>query len=153
MRPVLKECNRLFSTVTSDGGIIGAVRARPRFSEWRACHDGVHRMNEPESALGEVFNPNVSFLEPTLKRAAIVWWWFYWRALLLGCLLGGLVGIVEGVIGRTVGISFATKLPLLVISGFVVSSAVQIFVVQSLLLKTFAEFKIRLLPTKTEPSN
>jgi len=105
-------------------------------------------MIEPESGLGEGFNPNVSVLEPTFKRATKVWWWFYWRSYLLTLLGGVLVVPIVGFIRPAIGISDATVRCLVLILVTIVNIVASIFVHQSLLLKTFAEFKIRLVPTE-----
>ena len=107
-------------------------------------------MIEPESVLGGAITPDVNFLEPTLKRAARVWWWFYWRSTLLGALGGVIVVVIVGFIRPVLGASNAIAGWLIFILATIVNSMASIFVFQSLLLKTFAELKIRLLPTEAE---
>jgi hypothetical protein len=99
----------------------------------------------------ETFIPNADFLEPTFKRAAIVWWALLWRALLLGGGAGFLIGFVEGLIGALAGFSTGTIRPLALISGILLGIPVGIYVVQVVLRKRFGEFTIRLVPTKAQP--
>jgi hypothetical protein len=96
--------------------------------------------------MSEALTPNANYLEPTFKRAAIVWWAFFWRT----ALIGGLVGFTEGFIGAMAGKSAATMHSLLVISVAILMVPVGIYVVQLVLRKRYGEFTIRLLSTKAE---
>jgi hypothetical protein len=96
---------------------------------------------------------NANYLEPTFKRAAIVWWSLLWRGVLLGCGAGFLVGFVEGFIGVLVGISVAAVRPVALVSGLLLGVPIGIYVVQYVLRKRFGEFTIRLVPTNAQPSN
>ena len=99
------------------------------------------------------FTPNINFLEPTFRRAAVVWWAFLWRAVLLGFGAGVLVGFIEGIIFAIAGVSAVTLRYLAVISGAIVGVPVGIYVFQLVLRKSYHEFTIRLVRTEAGQSN
>lgn len=98
--------------------------------------------------MSAAFTPSVNLLEPTFKRAAVVWWALLWRAILLGCGAGFLVGFIEGIVGSIAGMSVASIRQLALISGAIVGVPVGIYVVQLVLRKRYGEFTIGLLPTQ-----
>jgi hypothetical protein len=113
------------------------IRRNEYFCRWEAIH------------MNEALTPNANYLEPTFKRAAIVWWAFFWRT----ALIGGLLGFTEGFVGGIAGKSAATMHSLLLISIAILTVPVSIYVVQLVLRKRYGEFTIRLLSAKAEPSN
>ncbi len=90
--------------------------------------------------------PNHPGLAPTFKRAAIIWWAWLWRSLLLG--LGGsiFISLVVGISGilnhasDTAGRAIAMGL------AIIVSVPLGIWAFQMVLEKSFREFTIRLVP-------
>ena len=96
--------------------------------------------------MGISLTPNVDFLEPTVGRAARVWWALIWRGVLFGAGAGFVVGFVEGFVGALIGASAITIRILTLVSGLVVGIPVGIYVVLLVLRKNFREFTIRLVP-------
>jgi hypothetical protein len=94
------------------------------------------------------FAPNSTFLEPTFKRAAVIWWAFFWRAMLLAMAAGFLIGFAEGIVLSAAGASSGTLQFLPMLSGGIVGVPVGIYVLQVILRKNFKEFTICLVPTK-----
>ncbi len=97
--------------------------------------------------MGTLLSPNISFLEPTVGRAARVWWALVWRGILFGGGAGFVVGFVEGLIGAMAGASAIAIRNLTLVSGVIVGIPVGIYVVLIVLRKNFREFTIRLVPT------
>jgi hypothetical protein len=86
-----------------------------------------------------------SFLQPTFKRAALIWWAWLWRSVLLG--IGGSVFIslvlgISGVLNSTDATSRVVVMALAV----AVSAPLGIWAFQMVLEKKFQEFTIRLVP-------
>jgi len=97
-------------------------------------------------------SPEVTFLEPTLERATLIWWALLWRGVLLGFASGAIVGFIEGVIGALVGVPGTAVRYVAIVSGFAVGVPVGIYVVRSILKKEFREFSIRLVAKSDRPS-
>jgi hypothetical protein len=100
--------------------------------------------------------PNVTFLEPTFKRAAIVWWAWFWRTLLLSMAATLLIGLAEGVVLSFAGAPSVVLQFLPIVSGAIAGVPVAIYVLQVILRKNFKEFTICLNPMKvsvTQPDD
>jgi hypothetical protein len=80
-----------------------------------------------------------AFLEPTFRRAFVIWWALFWRAILWAMALGAAVGIAEEFVGRIRYLS--------VIVGVIIDVSIGIYLVQRILRKYYREFSIRLVPT------
>jgi hypothetical protein len=102
--------------------------------------------------MSEAATPISHYLEPTFKRAAVVYWALLWRGILLGGGAGFLIGFIEGILGAIVGIPTDTIRLLALISGVICGVPAGIYAVQLVLRKRGGEFTIRLLSTKAEPS-
>jgi len=94
------------------------------------------------------FTPDIKFLEPTFRRAAVVYWALFWRAILIGGGAGFLVGFVGGFVGAMAGVPPTTTRPLILIAAAIVGVPVGIHVVRLVLRKSYSEFTIRLVPTE-----
>ena len=84
------------------------------------------------------------YVEPTWSNTAPVWWSFYWRATLLGLLLGGVTGAVAGGILAVVGrpdLSASAG----AILGYIVGIPVSIWCIKVILGKSFNGFSVRLV--------
>jgi hypothetical protein len=90
--------------------------------------------------------PNVAFLEPTFKRAAMIWWAWFWRTMLLSMAATLLIGIAEGVVLSVVGVQSGTLQFVPILSGAIAAVPVGIYVFQVILRKNFKEFTICLNP-------
>jgi hypothetical protein len=93
-----------------------------------------------------------TFLEPTFKRAALIWWAWLWRSVLLGIAGSAFISLVlgiSGVLSRTDETSRIVVMALAV----AISAPLGIWVFQMLLEKKFREFTIRLVPTVRPESN
>jgi len=101
----------------------------------------------------DTLTPDPQFLEPTFKRATILWWALLWRGVLLAGGAGLVVGFVEGFVGSMAGVSSDTIRNLNYISGLIVGIPVGIYVVQVVLRKQFSEFTIRLVRTGAGSAN
>jgi len=95
----------------------------------------------------------LNFLEPTFRRATVVWWALAWRGILLAFGAGFLVGFIEGFIGALAGVPATTIRYLTLISGAIVGVPVGVYVVQLVLRKNYGEFNIRLVPTEAGKLN
>lgn len=96
---------------------------------------------------------DVRYLEPTFTRAAIVYWAFFWRLILLATGAGFVTGLTEGFINAAVGLSATTVRLLPLIAGILFCGPIGIYAVQLVLRKRFGEFTICLVPTKAEQPN
>jgi TctA family transporter len=98
--------------------------------------------------MSEASSPIAYFLEPTFKRAARIWWAFFWRAFVFGVILLVLIVALLTTIGSIAGISHANMRPLVMIVCFVVNIPISIFAVQIALGASYGEFTVRLLPAE-----
>ena len=89
------------------------------------------------------------YLEPTFRRALVIWWALLWRSVLLGLPSGVIVGFIEGFVGALVGVPQTLILMLTSVSGMIVGVLVGLCVVRHILRKNFREFSIRLVPAGT----
>lgn len=82
-----------------------------------------------------------TFLEPTYKRALIIWWAIFWRTMLWSVPAGVLVAFVEASLINVDKLDstwcFGT--------GTIVSMLVGIFIIRSVLRKKHRGFSIRLV--------
>jgi hypothetical protein len=89
-----------------------------------------------------------AFLEPTFKRAATIWWAWFWRTALLSMAATLLIGIAEGVVLSFAGAPSGNLQFLPIASGAIAGVPVAIYVLQVTLRKNFKEFTICLKPRK-----
>ncbi|HWM41694.1 MAG TPA: hypothetical protein VNP36_04575 [Burkholderiales bacterium] len=85
-------------------------------------------------------------IEATWGRATKVWWSLIWRAVLFGGLAGMLAG---GVIGAILGAAGVPQQTIATVGGWLgilVSIPVGIWVVRSVLRKSWSDFRIVLIP-------
>ena len=96
--------------------------------------------------MGTAAGAQAGFLEPTFRRAAIVWWAWMWRSAVFGGaagLFGSLVINLSGVLNR---ISEKAGQYLGLGVGIALAVPVGIWVFQMILEKDFGEFRMRLVP-------
>lgn len=96
--------------------------------------------------MGTPAGANSSFLEPTFKRAARIWWAWVWRSALFGGaagLFGSVVLSLSGILDR---ISEKAGQYLGLAVGVALAVPVGVWVFQIILEKDFGEFRIRLVP-------
>jgi hypothetical protein len=94
---------------------------------------------------------NTSFLEPTFKRTARIWWAWVWRSALFGGAAGLFGSVVLSVSGILEHISENAGKYLGLAVGLALAVPVGIWVFQIILEKDFGEFRIRLVP-KSPPA-
>ena len=87
--------------------------------------------------------PNV---EITWGRATKVWWSLAWRGLLFGGITGGIFGFVIGLIMGAAGASMQTIGTVAYWTGVFIGIPVGIWVVRSVLRKSWSDFRIALVP-------
>jgi hypothetical protein len=85
-------------------------------------------------------------LEVTWGRAIKVWWSIVWRAVLFGAIAGFVAGAVAGALLGAAGVAGQTIASVGAWLGFGVSLPVGIWVVRSVLRKSWSDFRIVLLP-------
>jgi hypothetical protein len=103
--------------------------------------------NDP-SAAGPA-SPADEYIQPNLGHALRVWWAFYWRASLISGVLAfgaayGLRMLYENTAVRALWIGWAMKL-----APYALFYGVAIFVIRSVLHKSFRHFRIALSPMGT----
>lgn len=76
--------------------------------------------------MGTTLNEPSRFLEPTYRRAAVVWWAMMWRVLLIGVAIGFVSLPVSGFVLITIRDS--TVLLLAVVGGLILAAPVGIYV-------------------------
>jgi hypothetical protein len=86
-----------------------------------------------------------NFLEPTYRRAFIIWWALSWRSVLWTIGPGAAVGFVEAFIETKIAIPAVAMRYLPFGSGVVIGILVGIYVVRSVLRKKYRGFSIRLV--------
>jgi len=91
------------------------------------------------------FVTDVNFLEPTFRRAFLIWWALVWRTLLWSAAAGAVAGFVEGFIGAKMGIAPVILRHLSLGSGAIIAIPVGTYVVQRALRKHYRGFSIRLV--------
>ena len=94
---------------------------------------------------------STSFLEPTFKRSARIWWAWVWRSALFGGAAGLFGSVVLSVSGILEHISENAGKYLGLAVGLALAVPVGIWVFQIILEKDFGEFRIRLVP-KSPPA-
>jgi hypothetical protein len=94
---------------------------------------------------------STSFLEPTFKRTARIWWAWVWRSALFGGAAGLFGSVVLSVSGILEHISENAGKYLGLAVGLALAVPVGIWVFQIILEKDFGEFRIRLVP-KSPPA-
>jgi len=94
-----------------------------------------------------------SFLQPTFKRAALIWWAWLWRSVLLG--IGGslFLSFVLGISGVLNRVSDQTARITVMALAVIVSVPLGIWAFQMVLEKNFREFKVRLVPNVQSESS
>jgi LytS/YehU family sensor histidine kinase len=85
-------------------------------------------------------------LEVSWGRAARVWWSITWRTVVFGMLIGFGIGLVAGVLGAASGTTAATVQAISSLFGLVVGLLISLWAVRKVLTKSFADFRIVLLP-------
>jgi hypothetical protein len=95
---------------------------------------------------------STSFLEPTFKRTARIWWAWVWRSALFGGAAGLFGSVVLSVSGILEHISENAGKYLGLAVGLALAVPVGIWVFQIILEKDFGEFRIRLAP-KSPPAS
>ncbi len=85
-------------------------------------------------------------LEVTFSRATKVWWSLLWRAILFGMLAGGAVGFVIGFIGGAARVAPEQLSRYGGLAGLAVGIPVGIWVMQTVLKKSWSDFRIVLVP-------
>lgn len=85
------------------------------------------------------------FLEPTFRRAMVVWWAVFWRAGLLCLGAGFVLGFIEGFIGAGIGVPSPTIRVVTMFSGALVGIPGGIYALQLALRTNYREFSIRLV--------
>ncbi len=98
----------------------------------------------PVEQAGEVDVSQV--LEVTFSRAAKVWWSLAWRALLFGILAGAAAGFVIGIVCAIASVPQEQISRYGSLAGLVVGVPVGIWVVQTILKKSWSDFRIVLVP-------
>lgn len=91
-------------------------------------------------------------IEVTLSRALKVWWSLYWRQNLYSLPIAFVCGVMIGIIGAAAGMSMETLRPLCYLSGAVVAALVGIEVTWIVLRKSWADFRIVLVPNHPRES-
>jgi hypothetical protein len=94
---------------------------------------------------------STSFLEPTFKRTARIWWAWVWRSALFGGAAGLFGSVILSVSGILEHISENAGKYLGLAVGLALAVPVGIWVFQIILEKDFGEFRIRLVP-KSPPA-
>jgi hypothetical protein len=85
------------------------------------------------------------FLQPTFKRAALIWWAWLWRSVLLGIGGSAFISLVLGITGVLNRTDEASRLIVMALA-VVVSAPLGIWAFQMVLEKKFQEFTSRLVP-------
>ena len=85
-------------------------------------------------------------LEVTFSRAAKVWWILSWLAILFGSLAGGAAGFVIGIICAAARVAPEQIRRYGGLAGVAVGIPVGIWVVQTVLKKSWSDFRIVLVP-------
>jgi hypothetical protein len=105
--------------------------------------------------MGTTAGANTSFLEPTFKRTARVWWAWVWRSALFGGAAGLFGSVVLSLSGILERISEKAGQYLGLAVGLALAVPVGIWVFQIILEKDFGEFRVRLVakaPPASAPS-
>ncbi len=85
-------------------------------------------------------------LEVTFARATKVWWSLAWRALLFGLLAGAAAGFVIGIVCAIAQVPQEQISRYGGLAGLVVGVPVGIWVVKTVLQKSWSDFRIVLVP-------
>ena len=84
-------------------------------------------------------------LDATWDRAAKIWWSLMWRTIVFGMPAGLVAGVLVGKIGGAVGVNTQTIALLGALAGVVVAIPVGIWVVHTVLRKSWSDFRIILM--------
>jgi hypothetical protein len=96
--------------------------------------------------MGTAAGANTSFLEPTFKRTARIWWAWVWRSALFGGAAGLFGSMVLSLSGILEHISEKAGQYLGLAVGVALAVPIGIWVFQIILEKDFGEFRVRLVP-------
>src|SRR5260370_41994431 len=102
--------------------------------------------------MGTAAGVSTSFLEPTFKRTARIWWAWVWRSALFGGAAGLFGSVVLSLSGVLEHISEKSAQYLGLAVGVALAVPVGIWVFQIILEKDFGEFRIRLVPKASAAS-
>jgi hypothetical protein len=102
--------------------------------------------------MGTAAGVSTSFLDPTFKRTARIWWAWVWRSALFGGAAGLFGSVVLSLSGILEHISEKSAQYLGLAVGVALAVPVGIWVFQIILEKDFGEFRIRLVP-KAPPAS
>src|SRR5690242_7036762 len=86
------------------------------------------------------------FLQPTIARAARIWWAWVWRSVVFGGAAGLFGSVVLSLSGVLEHISNKAGQVLGAAIGIALAAPVGIWVFQMILEKDFGEFRMRLVP-------
>jgi hypothetical protein len=90
--------------------------------------------------------PAYDRLDVTWTRALKVWWSLAWRGILFGTLAGALAGACIGIVGASAGADQPTIQKLGSLAGLAVGLPVGLWVVRTILQKSWSDFRIVLVP-------
>lgn len=93
-------------------------------------------------------HPSRSDADVTWGRAAKVWWSFMWRMVVFGGLAGAVLGFVLGFIMGAAGIPQQQIVGVTTWAGMVIAIPVGIWTVRAVLRKSWADFRIVLVPRR-----
>ena len=96
--------------------------------------------------MGTAAGVNSSYLEPTFKRTARIWWAWVWRSALFGGAAGLFGSVVLSLSGILEHISEKAGQALGLAVGVALAVPIGIWVFQIILEKDFGEFRVRLVP-------
>ena len=85
--------------------------------------------------------------EVTWGQATKVWWSFVWRSLLYSFIAGALLGFIIGLVGALLGAPERTISILGTSAGALVSIPISIWVVRTILRKSWSGFRIAVIPS------
>jgi hypothetical protein len=96
--------------------------------------------------MNTLMKPDAQFLAPTFKRAALIWWAWVWRSMLLGLGASLFIGFVLSISGVLNTATDAAVRYASLALGVVAGVPMGIWAFQMVLEKNFREFTIRLVP-------
>jgi hypothetical protein len=102
--------------------------------------------------MGTAAGASTSFLEPTFKRTARIWWAWVWRSALFGGAAGLFGSVVLSLSGILDHISQKAGQYLGLAVGVALAVPIGVWVFQIILEKDFDEFRVRLVPKAPPPS-
>lgn len=80
----------------------------------------------------------------TYKETLSIWWAFFWKSLVFGILIGGLVGVILGFVVVMLSLDISYLMPYAGLLGYIISLPLSFYVLKKTLGKKYKTFSLEI---------